>query len=263
MDNYLKIITVTTLIVTLAIILAFVMNFWGTNLSTGINDWGSFGDYFGGILGAIFSLLAVILIYFTYQQQKNHIENTEGVFEDQAKLNRSDSLMNIFFKVIENKQRHLTSFSYRPKEGVGRNQHDHTKIKSIEALKRMMKDYRDEFYKLEKKNDKRKALGIVRSLFFDNQDDLLPFVKTIARAIDIIHEVRRFDEMLSRILGEILRDSLSSSEIFLIHQISDIPKELRSEEMTFFLTDWSKANEVGLFEYLDIEKVNKMSFNQL
>lgn len=45
----------------------FVFQFHDNAFSDNISDWGSFGDYIGGI---ILSLISILLIYKTYQEQK-------------------------------------------------------------------------------------------------------------------------------------------------------------------------------------------------
>lgn len=59
-----------TVFVTFIIILflgIFVFQFCERSLSEDIADWGSFGDYIGGV---ILSLISILLIYKTYQEQK-------------------------------------------------------------------------------------------------------------------------------------------------------------------------------------------------
>lgn len=48
-------------------VLLFVFQFHDNAFSDNISDWGSFGDYIGGI---ILSLISILLIYKTYQEQK-------------------------------------------------------------------------------------------------------------------------------------------------------------------------------------------------
>lgn len=46
---------------------------WGT-FSTSAQDWGFFGDYFGGVTGSIFAFISAVLIVYTVQQQREQIE---------------------------------------------------------------------------------------------------------------------------------------------------------------------------------------------
>ena len=61
-----------------AIIIASVVVFHlfvgiGHPLSGSGQDWGVFGDYFGGVVGALFSFLSVLLIVYTIDQQNVQI----------------------------------------------------------------------------------------------------------------------------------------------------------------------------------------------
>jgi hypothetical protein len=49
---------------------------FGTHLSQVKEEWGSFGDYFGGILGTILAALTIYLLYQTYSTQKEQL-NTQ------------------------------------------------------------------------------------------------------------------------------------------------------------------------------------------
>ena len=53
--------------VTILFLEIFVFQFYKSTLSGDIADWGSFGDYIGGI---VLSLISILLIYKTYQEQK-------------------------------------------------------------------------------------------------------------------------------------------------------------------------------------------------
>jgi len=46
----------------------------GLPLSNAGDDWAAFGSYFGGVAGALFSFLSVLLIVFTLHQQGQQIE---------------------------------------------------------------------------------------------------------------------------------------------------------------------------------------------
>jgi hypothetical protein len=57
-------------------------NFHKTGLSKEGANWGTFGDYIGGVLGTLFNMLGVILIFLTFKRQEDysHIERFETTF---------------------------------------------------------------------------------------------------------------------------------------------------------------------------------------
>lgn len=53
-------VIITVLLIVLVPVLVFIFNFRDSYISSDISDWGSFGDYLGGILNSIISLLTLI-----------------------------------------------------------------------------------------------------------------------------------------------------------------------------------------------------------
>lgn len=60
-------------LITLATVLIYIDTF-GTSLSHNKSEWGSFGDYIGGILGTILTGLTIYLLYVTYSAQKEQVK---------------------------------------------------------------------------------------------------------------------------------------------------------------------------------------------
>lgn len=50
----------------------------GLPLSNAGDDWAAFGSYFGGVAGALFSFLSVLLIVYTLHQQEQQIKSAQG-----------------------------------------------------------------------------------------------------------------------------------------------------------------------------------------
>lgn len=66
----------------LLVVTLYIVNFHDIPISKNSSDWGTFGDFFGGILGALFNVLAVILIYLTFkkQQETSVLQQFESTF---------------------------------------------------------------------------------------------------------------------------------------------------------------------------------------
>ena len=61
--------------------LAYLLNFSNHPISNNSHDWGSFGDYIGGILNPIISLLSVVVLgYLTYFVYKHSSLENKNVF---------------------------------------------------------------------------------------------------------------------------------------------------------------------------------------
>jgi predicted RNase H-like HicB family nuclease len=83
------------------IVLGFYFFNFHNGLSKGNGDWGTFGDYFGGILNPVIAAFAFYLIARTYELQKTELEETRKLLKvstdaqnDQVKLAALTALLN-------------------------------------------------------------------------------------------------------------------------------------------------------------------------
>src|SRR5690606_34898952 len=59
----------------------FVVKFMNVSLSSNIEDWGSFGDFFGGILNPIIALIGTIILgYLTYMVSQQSTQENKKLF---------------------------------------------------------------------------------------------------------------------------------------------------------------------------------------
>lgn len=61
---------------TFFLIAIFVANFIGFNFSSDIAQWGSVGDYFGGLLNPVFAFLSFVALLITIQHQSKQLRQT-------------------------------------------------------------------------------------------------------------------------------------------------------------------------------------------
>lgn len=96
MENLRTYLKVTISLMVLLIIVPFVFyitNFFGSNLSSNTSDWGTFGDYFGGILNPIIGITnIVVLIIISYQIAGWDNKRHKNEFLYKAYCNLSDKL---------------------------------------------------------------------------------------------------------------------------------------------------------------------------
>jgi len=74
------VIGIVSLILIIIPIVFFVANFWDSDVSDDIAKWGSFGDYFGGLLNTILSLSSLIILgYLTQTINNQSVEENKNV----------------------------------------------------------------------------------------------------------------------------------------------------------------------------------------
>src|SRR5688572_5642846 len=89
MDNNLKKIAILMTIIGFAVLIGYTLFFWGSGYNGKLKaeTSGQYGDFIGGLVGTIFSLSAVILVYLTYQTQKAELNaQKEEIRENRKEL---------------------------------------------------------------------------------------------------------------------------------------------------------------------------------
>ena len=92
-------IIIAITLIALTVISSYVINFSNfsfchLNFSTKNDDWGTFGDYIGGVLNPIIAFCALYWIVKTYNLQKIELSKTEEALKNQTKLAALTALLN-------------------------------------------------------------------------------------------------------------------------------------------------------------------------
>ncbi|MBK6698951.1 MAG: hypothetical protein IPG55_03450 [Saprospiraceae bacterium] len=92
-------------------LIIYLINFGGSNFSNNPANWGAFGDYFGGIIGTLFSLIAaffsLISVYITLKIA-SRIQEAENKFNEENIIRETHR----FEKEIELTERQNKPFPY-------------------------------------------------------------------------------------------------------------------------------------------------------
>lgn len=97
---------------TLAAYIAFFHVVHRTPLSTDPNDWGTLGDYFGGLLNPVISFVTLVVAYAVWKQQKEELKATKEALEEQAKTAEQQRREQRFFDILKLYQETLNSVSF-------------------------------------------------------------------------------------------------------------------------------------------------------
>lgn len=77
---------IPAIIVLLVIVLAsYIARFYSASFSQRTEDWGTLGDYFGGLMNPVISFATLIVAYAIWKQQKIELSETKVALKDQAK----------------------------------------------------------------------------------------------------------------------------------------------------------------------------------
>lgn len=91
-NHFLEITTIFFAIVCCVAIIMYYCKFHKYPLSDSTANWGTFGDYIGGTVGSIFSLISVLLLYYTFKDQirNSKIQRFENKYYELIKLHRDN-----------------------------------------------------------------------------------------------------------------------------------------------------------------------------
>lgn len=100
--------TLGSLIVTVYVIGAFALIAYvvffafihHTGISRDPGDWGTLGDYFGGLLNPVISFATLVVAYAVWKQQKEELKATKEALEEQAKTAEQQRQEQRFFDLL-------------------------------------------------------------------------------------------------------------------------------------------------------------------
>ncbi|PZX57599.1 putative phage abortive infection protein [Algoriphagus ratkowskyi] len=210
-------------------------------VSNNTNDWGVFGDYIGGIIGSIFTLISAVLIYFTFKEQRNNSnhEKFENKFYELLKLHKEnmseirledESGRKVFVLLIREYREILKIV--RSEARINNVTIDNLKIielaymvlfygtgpNSTRVLKRSMPDYSDDFMErladiLHKKKKKVKKLRKLAFVPFEgHQHRLGHYFRHLYQIITYVHSNNKLSSDEKKGYVKTVRAQLSNHE---------------------------------------------------
>lgn len=192
----------------------FATNRWATfdtTLPIDTEKWGQFGDFVGGTLGIILSLISVVLIAWTFQTQ-NKIAETQR-FND------------LFFELLHlyRSQVHEMSSKYVDMQ-MGKNDSGDME----KRIKSIVECNDKDFFEIEKEKIQQKytnqknydnniqtASQIYQSFYADNIDKMSAYFRTLYRIYDLLDNSKLDEQHIKEYL-KIVRAQLTESELFFI-----------------------------------------------
>lgn len=92
---------------------AYFVWFSSASISHKSEDWGTLGDYFGGLMNPLISFATLLVAYAVWKQQKEELRATKAALEEQAKTaeqqrreQRFFDLLNVYYRTLESLRFH-------------------------------------------------------------------------------------------------------------------------------------------------------------
>ena len=170
--------------------------FWGA-ISENQSHWGLFGDYAGGFIGMIISLIAVLLIFITYRLQQKELNPTNKALKAQNTQLRLQQFQNVIFKLLERKDLLLNNIKNRREEG-------------IHALRGFVSQFETQINR-----HKIKREVALQNFWKNNKGNLTAFLNTYVSTIDFFNSFdieNREQEKIKDQLVQLYSSNLSITE---------------------------------------------------
>lgn len=203
----------------------FVTNRWSTfdtSLPIDTEKWGQFGDFVGGTLGIILSLISVVLIAWTFQTQ-NKIAETQR-FND------------LFFELLHLYQSEVKELNGENERIVGVKKKKNEEKKFTIETEQIQYTDKDFFDEEKKKIQDRyqhstayednipKAINDFMVFYVKNRSKMAAYFRTLYRIFELIDKTDLIGEQHKKEYAKIIRAQLTESELFF----------LRYDAMTFY-----------------------------
>lgn len=185
-----------------------------SEFSANTNLLGTYGDFIGGVLGTIFTLLSVLLVIKTFkEQQKVSNQNSE-----QLEIQRFNDL---FFELLKLYQSEVNELCGQGKSVSKANNKEPIEVEEIEYSNKdffdVEKKYIQDNYRNRKsyEGNRENAVNYYMLFFIENSTKMGAYFRTLYRIYDLI-DSSSINEKIKKNYLKIMRAQLTESELFFV-----------------------------------------------
>lgn len=162
---------------------------------------GQTGDFIGGIVGSIFTLVGIVLLYETLYLQRQEFVESRKVFQTQQFENKYFSLIELYNNIVNSFHFEMGNQSYKGKEFFA---------KKKEIILNTFSPT-NAYYK-----DRKQAIALYNNFYISERETLGQYFRTLYRIFELI-ETTIDDESEKSSYVKIIRGQLSESELFFLN----------------------------------------------
>ena len=182
--------------------------------------WGTYGDFFGGVLGTIFTLISVLLVVKTFRYQQ---EVTQYSIEQQ----KTQQFNNLFFELL-----HLYQEEVKDLCGCLEKITDIRKSSDKDSFKVTKEEVRydnKDFFDEEKckiqddyqnlasyEKNRMKSLNHYMFFYVKNRGKVAAYFRTLYRMFELIDKTNLIEDFRKKEYAKIIRAQLTESELFFL-----------------------------------------------
>lgn len=217
--------------------------------------FGTFGDFLGGVLGTIFTLISVLLVVRTFKHQ-------QIVTRDNQELQKAQQFNDLFFELIQLYQSEVKELNGELERVVDIQKDDieegTIKIKK-ERIQYTDKDFFDEEKKLMQnkyrnltsyKNNIQRAINYYVLFYTNNRSKMAAYFRTLYRIFELIDNTNLIDERRKKEYAKIIRAQLTESELFFLRYNA---MTIYGHQFIIYLNKYHVLKHLPAFELLEFK----------
>ena len=185
------------------------------SLSSEHTSFGAYGDFVGGVLGTIFSLLSIILVVRTFLYQQVVTQSTKVQLETQRFNDLFFELLRLYHAEVDSLSKTMT-YSYHledSEEPVIEKTIEYEKKEFFECAKN---ELQEQFMTQKSFQKNRKyALNLYMQYYIKNKSKLAGYYRTLYRIYDLIDQ-STIEETSKKEYLKIVRAQFTEEELFLL-----------------------------------------------
>lgn len=231
--------------------LCFTWRIWSSlSIQLPINPeiWGQFGDFVGGTLGVVFSLISIMLVVWTFKTQNETAETQRfnDLFFELLHLYQSEvkELNGVKEKIVDIKKEENVENSYKVKK---------------ERIEYTDKDFFDEEKNLIQKkyrhlksyeNNVSRALNYYMLFYVENRSKMAAYFRTLYRIFELIDKSSLINETRKKEYSKIIRAQLTESELFFLRYNATT---IYGNQFITYLNKYNVLKHLPAFELLEFK----------
>lgn len=186
--------------------LFFKEDYWNPDNKINLTSTGLMGDFIGGLVGTLFTLVGIILLFETLALQRLELSESRKVFEKQQFENTFFNLLNLYVEVVKGLHYSKNDLLFEDKLYTGK-----------EFFEIQHKEFYSSFTpKSDIQKTRKEATLSYLKFYTSTKEQTAHYFRTIYRIFRFI-ENSKFDIKDKQQYAKIVRAQLSESECFFLH----------------------------------------------
>lgn len=224
--------------------------------------FGTYGDFFGGVLGTIFTLISVLLVVRTFKYQQLVTKDNQLVTKDNQELQKAQQFNDLFFELIHLYQAEVKELNC-VHERVVDIQKDDVKEDTIKIKKKQIQYSDKDFFDAEKKlmqkkyrhltsykNNIQRTINYYILFYTNNRSKIAAYFRTLYRIFELIDKTNLINEERKKEYAKIIRAQLTESELFFLRYNA---MTIYGHQFIAYLNKYRVLKHLPAFELLEFK----------